>query len=94
MLYLIYCESSHYCGYGQHFVVEANSEEMAVELVDCAASEYFYEQDSSQLEEDDLLYDDSDYYTLISVEPFDENHESWKFYKDPGQREFYLEVNH
>ena len=86
MLYLIYCESSRYCGYGQHFVVKADSEETAQELVADAASEYFYEQDYSQMEEDGLLDDDDgSYYTVISVEPFDENHEAWKFYKDPTQ---------
>lgn len=93
MLYLIYCESYHYCGYGQHFVVKADSEEMAEELVADAANEYFYEQDREQLEEEDLLFDTVDYFSIISVEPFDENHETWKFYKDPGQHEFYIEVN-
>lgn len=92
MLYLIYCESYHYCGYGQNFVVKADSEEMAEELVADAANEYFYEQDREQLEED-LLCDAADYFSIISVEPFDENHEDWKFYKDPGQHEFYIEVN-
>lgn len=90
MLWLIYCESAHYCGYGQHFVVEAPSEEEAREKVEYPAQEYFYEQDYDQLEEDGLL--DEETFTIVSAEPFGEDHEAWKYYCDPGQAEFYIEV--
>lgn len=91
MLWLIYCESANYCGYGQHFVVEADSEEEAREKVFDSAEEYFYEQDGEQLEEDGVLYDC--YSTIESVEPFDQSHRDWKYYKDPSQSEFYIEVD-
>lgn len=92
MLYLIYAESVNYCGYGQHFVTEALSEDHAKEKVEGAVEEYFFEQDQDQiLEEYGPDYDEC-YGTIISVEPFDPTHESWKFYKDPTQSEFYIKV--
>lgn len=91
MLYLAYCESAHYCGYGQHFVVEAeNASEAEVPLED-AANEYFYEQDSDHLEEDGIY--EGPYYSLIRVEEFGPAHDCWKYYQDPSQEEFYTKVN-
>lgn len=91
MLYLVYAESYHYCGYGQHFVVEALSEEHATELCETAIDEYFYEQDGSQLEEEGI--EDGPYGNVLTVEPFDSTHESWQYYQDPSQSEFYIEVS-
>ena len=71
MLYLIYAESANYCGYGQHFVVEAlhkvGAEDLAVDAID----EYFYEQDEEQLLEERYDLDGMVYHNIISIE---ENH--------------------
>ncbi len=94
MLYLVYCESTNYCGYGQHFVVRTDVEVPDHELeflVSDVADEYFYEQDSDQLEEEGI--EEGPYFSVRTIEPFDETHETWKFYKDPSQSEFYIEVN-
>ena len=80
----------NYCGYGQHFVVEAAEEEEARELVSPEAEDYFYEQDSEQLEEDGI--DEGPFADIKSVEPFDESHEQWQYYQDPEQRCHYIEV--
>ncbi len=91
MLYLAYCESANYCGYGQHFVIEAESDSEAEIPLEAYADEYFYEQDSDHLEEDGI--DEGPYYSLIRVEEFGPEHESWKYYQDPSQEEFYTKVN-
>lgn len=93
MLYIIYAESANYCGYGQHFVVEAQDEEAARELTLEAAEDYFREQDEAQLEEEGFDLDGMMYSNIETVEPFDAEHDSWKYYQDPGQAEFYIKVN-
>lgn len=90
MLYLIYAESAHYCGYGQHFVVKAEDEWDAENLAEGIMQEYFWELYSEELEEDGI--EDECTYVVKKVEQFDESHESWKYYQDPSQREFYIEV--
>lgn len=94
MLYIIYAESANYCGYGQHFVVAADSEAQAEELALDACEDYFREQDEAQLEEDDWYdLDGMVFADIKSVEEFGPGHESWKFYQDPSQAEFYIKVN-
>jgi hypothetical protein len=93
MLYIIYCESANYCGYGQHFVVAADSEAQAEELALDACEDYFREQDESQLEEEGYDLDGMMYSSIMTTEPFDAAHDSWKYYQDPGQTEFYIKVN-
>jgi hypothetical protein len=92
MLYIIYAESANYCGYGQHFVVEANeveAQELALDVIE----DYFREQDESQLEEEGHDLDGMMYSSIQTIELFDAEHDSWKFYQDPGQAEFYIKVN-
>jgi hypothetical protein len=93
MLYIIYCESANYCGYGQHFVVEADNETQAEELALDATEDYFREQDESQLEEEGFDLDGMMYSSIMTTEPFDPAHDSWKYYQDPSQAEFYIKVN-
>jgi hypothetical protein len=93
MLYIIYAESASYCGYGQHFVVAAENESQAEELALDATEDYFREQDEAQLEEEGYDLDGIMYSNIMTVEPFDEAHDSWKYYKDPSQAEFYIKVN-
>jgi hypothetical protein len=93
MLYIVYCESANYAGYGQHFVVEAESETEAEMLVEPAAEDYFREQDEDQLVEEGLDLDGMSYSTIETVEVFNEQHDSWKYYQDLGQAEFYIKVN-
>jgi len=92
MLWLIYAESAHYCGHGQHFVVKAGSAEIAEDFAEGCMNDYFYEQDGDQLIEDDIDCDGC-YYTVCSTELFDETHEHWGWYNDPDQSEFYVRVN-
>lgn len=91
MLYLVYAESAQYCGYGQHFVVQADSDREVDDLVANAADDYFYDLYNEELEEDGEDY--GPYHTVHTVEEFGPEHESWKYYKDPSQAEFYIEVN-
>lgn len=92
MLYLIYCESHNYAGYGQHFVVQADSPEQAEEIVEPAANEYFWEQDGSQLEEEG--YDENEpFANIILVEEFNDSHEYYKYFQDLDQSEHYIKVN-
>lgn len=92
MLYIIYAESAQYAGYGQHFIVKANSIAQAEELVEDSANEYFYELYMDELEEDGLT-EEGTFYSICSVEEFTEQHECWKYYKDPSQSVFYTEAN-
>jgi len=98
MLYLIYAESAYYAGYGQHFVVKAESEDEARDLAENDVNDYFYEQDYDQLLEDGHL-DEDDVLTgeapgrIVSCGLFDEEHECWAYYLQPDQAEFYIPVN-
>lgn len=91
MLYLVYAESANYCGYGQHFVVEAEYEVEAEELVYPESEGYFYEQDAQQLEEEGI--DEGSYSHIKTIEEFDETHYYWKLYQDPSRSELYIKVN-
>lgn len=93
MLYIVYCESANYCGYGQHFVVEAQDEAEAEDLVLEPSEEYFCEQDRDLLEEEGHDLEGMTFASTISVELFGPEHKSWEFYQDPGQAEFYIKVN-
>lgn len=93
MLYIVYCESANYAGYGQHFVVLADSEAQAEDLAYDAAEDYFREQDEDQLVEEGLDLNGMAYSNTQTVEVFNEQHDSWKYYQDPGQAEFYIKVN-
>lgn len=92
MLYLVYCESAHYCGYGQHWVVDAIDEYDADYQVQPLADEYFFEQDEEQLVEDGLDTEGI-YATVKTIEEFGPEHDSWKHYQDPKQEQFYIKVN-
>lgn len=92
MLYIVYAESAHYAGYGQHWVVEAEDESEAEDLVQPEADDYFFDQDSEQLV-DDGLDEEGIFASIIRVEKFGPEHESWEYYLDPKQAEFYIKVN-
>lgn len=93
MLYLIYAESANYCGYGQHFVVKAFDKSEAETLVESAVEEYFFEQDNDQIQEEHGEDFEDPYGNIIRIEEFGPEHDTWKFYQDPSQAEFYIEVN-
>lgn len=93
MLYIVYADSANYCGYGQHFVVEASSEDEASELVVESAEDYFREQDEGQLDDEGHDLDGMVFANIVSVEELNEDHECWSFYNDPSQSEFYIRVN-
>jgi hypothetical protein len=93
MFWLIYAESANYCGYGQHFVVEAETDEIAEYIAEASMNAYFYERDVDELVEDDIDADENCLYTICSTEQFDETHEHWGWYNEPNQSEFYIRVN-
>lgn len=77
-LYLVYFESANYAGYGEHILVEAESEDAAREAVDPYANEFYYAEDAQQLEEEEIDCEGF-YATIVSVEEFNESHESWEY---------------
>ena len=89
MLFIVYAESANYCGYGQHFVVEAETEAHAEDLAEEYIEEYFREQDEAQLEEEGHDIDGMMFGNIQTTEPFDEVHDSWKY----SQEQFYIKVN-
>ena len=92
-LWVIYFESANYCGYGEHCVVKAETEDEAREVASGYAEDFYYEQDSDQYYED-YAEEDPEYWADIkTVELFDETHESWKYFKDPKQSSFYPLIN-
>ena len=52
----------------------------------------FFEQDEEQLVEDGLDTEGT-FATITTIEEFGPEHDSWKFYQDPTQEEFYIKVN-
>ncbi len=92
MLYIIYAESLNYCGYGQHFVVEAESSEEAEFKATGVIEEFFYDQDSEQLEEDGN--EEGPYSDIQSCEELTPVNEHWKWFSDPKQKVNYIEVGH
>ena len=75
MNYLVYFESANYAGCCEHILVDADNAQQAEDYISSYAEEVYYEQDSSQLEEDEN--DTEVYSSVISVEEFDESHELW-----------------
>lgn len=71
-LYLVYFESAHYAGYGEHILVWAKDAMDA----EAAISDYADEQDGDQMEEDGT--DDGVYSSIMSIELFDESHKDWE----------------
>ena len=87
MLYIIYYESANYCGYGEHVVVHANSEDEAKDKAFYHMEEFYREQDEEQyLEEHE---DDPDFEgpwsTVITCDLFGPGHEQWEFFMMPSQ---------
>jgi len=77
MLWLVYFESANYAGYGEHRIVEADSEDAAREIIEPIANEYYYEEDSPQLEEEGID-PDGFYASIVSVEEFTHAHKYWE----------------
>lgn len=79
MLWIVYFESNNYAGYGEHRLVEAETAEQAIELIEPVAEDLYMEEDRDQLEEDGYDLDDCVFASIVSVEPFNEDHEYWDF---------------
>lgn len=96
MLWLIDYESSQWCGGQSHVVVVAETADeanyLAEDHMESTMRELFsdeYADLEAEYAEDgvDAVFDCA--YTINSIEAFDENHESWKFYCDPSQEQFF-----
>ena len=92
MLWLIEYENAYWCSGQLNVVVEAETEAqarfMAGDFMDETQRELFQDEIAEAFEEDPD-FDDSCMAVVNSVELFDENHEQWKFFKNPSQSEFY-----
>lgn len=94
MIYLLYYESATYAGYGQHFVVAADSETQAEELSSDSANDYFREQDEDQYQEENGFdYEEPTWAEFRTCEELTLAHESAKWVLDEGQRCYYQLVN-
>jgi hypothetical protein len=92
-LWIIYFESANYCGYGQHCLVLAESEDGARDLAIPYAEDYYQEEDYDQYVEE---YGEPEWVTwsnVISCEEFTPEHESWQFAWQPDQEQFYERIN-
>jgi len=92
MLWLIDYESSQWCGGQSNVVVVADSEDEALGLAELHMEENMRELFSGEYEEDANEggnCDEECAYAVNSCEPFDETHESWQFYIDPSQEQFF-----
>lgn len=96
MLWLVYFESAYYCGYGSHCVVKAESAAVAEELAQEYADTYYHEEDREQYAEengDDAADEQSHWADVQTVEKFTEAHDSWKYFIDPVQSQFFPKIN-
>ena len=90
-LFLITYESAHWCGASDTKVVvyaESSgdalikaSDHMEEEMWELFADEYM-DDGLEDRPEDSLV-------SVSNVEEFDQNHEEWKYFKDPSQSQFY-----
>lgn len=85
MLWIVYFESANYAGYGEHRIVEADSEDEARDTIDPVASDFYMDEDREQLEEDGHDLDDCIFASIISVEEFTPEHKYWK-YRDSTEK--------
>lgn len=77
MLWLVYFESANYAGYGEHRIVEADSEDVARDIITPIAEGFYREEDGDQLEEDGYDLDDCTFASILSVEEFTPDHNDW-----------------
>ena len=94
MIYLMYYESAIYAGYGQNFVVVADSPEHAQELSTESAEDYFREQDEEQYQEENGFdYEEPCWSEMRTCEELALSHETAKWVLDEGQGCYYTLVN-
>jgi len=91
--YLIDYENAHWCGGQLYVVVNALTEEDALEkaewhMEECQR-ELFYDEYNGEYNEN---YDDESSVVINSVSVLDEKNEFWEYYIDPSQAEFYPEI--
>lgn len=79
MLWLVYFESANYAGYGEHRLIEAESEDEAHDIIEPIAENFYMEEDQSQLEEDGYDLDECTFASIITIEPYTPEHPNWKF---------------
>lgn len=77
MLWLVYFESANYAGYGEHRLVEAETEDQARDIIEPIAEDFYMEEDRYQLEDEDYDIDNCNYACIKSVEEFTPEHEDW-----------------
>ena len=98
-LYIIEYESAHWAGASSFVLACANSEREAEEK-----TEHYRDEAMNRLYRDEYLdaidldtfadpYEQEAASVVVDVQVFDENHECWQFYLDPGQAEFYPMVD-
>jgi hypothetical protein len=78
-LFVAYTESEHYAGGGEYFLAEADTIWEAEDRIMEAANSYWYEQDQSQLEEEELWDElqSGSYASVMWVQELTPEHEMW-----------------
>lgn len=91
-LYVVYFESANYCGYGEHCLVWADSEENAMynDFVLQYAEEFYMEQDQEQYLEEHGDDDQVTWASIMSAEPLKGSEHEKYVAKQP---DFYPIVN-
>lgn len=94
-LYVIYYECAHWWGTGNYVVVWAHGPKDA-----CERAEQHMEEDMRELYSDEYDetydeetctngYEDESAVNVISCDELTPEHESWQYYQDPSQAQFY-----
>jgi hypothetical protein len=93
--YLIDYENAHWCGGNLYVVVnavnETDAEIKAADWMEETQRELYVDEYGESISKDEE-YADECAYSVNSVELFTPEHTNWKWYKDPGQAEFYPEI--
>ena len=89
-LWLIDYENAHWCGGQLNVVVWAETADEALYLAEGHMEDCQRELFSDYVDEDSDEIDlEESFVSVSSVEEFNEDHESLKFFKMPGQESFY-----
>jgi hypothetical protein len=93
--YLIEYECAHWCGGESHVVVNADSENLALEKAGLHMHEDMYELFNEEYRDclQQGTYEDGETtFAVKDIQEFNSDHEYWKFYKDPTQKQFFPEI--
>lgn len=76
--WIIHFENAHFCGGGEHILIDAETEDSAEEHANDYMNGYQYELFRDEFDEFDE-FENEPAHSVISVELFNEDHEYWNF---------------